>query len=433
MTTAQYNLLPLEAWRRLFGYNPWHFWGLSGTVGASALTSNCNAIVPEYEWQDADAAGRASIREAIMSAEAKLTQYLGYAPAPHYVEETHEFPRYADNGVWRRGFMDSSGRWISVQLRERRVHAVGVEARTAISLAAAVTYSDADGDGLNDTFSISAATTVTDTDQIAVYFAAADRLNSEGVGERWRIAPVRVSISGGTVTITGPSWLCVKPIKYEGASAGGGLDITDSANFVTTLAIYRRYTDPTGTTAAAAQAMLTFETDPGDWWGGGYCCGSSAANDDSTDPAAIATAVARVGIRDARNGIVTPAEAAYNSTTGLWAAVSPGCRPPDRVTVRFYAGADLEGGQMQSELQRVVARLAAAELDRPICACDSTGSGNRALHRWQFDLARTSGANDEAYGAVSAEDLRNPLGTRAGQVHAWKYIVRHAGARGFSV
>jgi len=74
---------------------------------------------------------------------------------------------------------------------------------------------------------------------------------------------------------------------------------------------------------------------------------------------------------------------------------------------------------MDRKFQVAVARMAAAELARPICACDEA---NRELYRWQFDLARTGGANDESYGAVSATDLDNPFGTRRGHVYAWRMI-----------
>src|SRR6185369_16921871 len=99
-----------------------------------------------------------------------------------------------------------------------------------------------------------------------------------------------------------------------------------------------------------------------------------------------------------------------------------------RVTVRYLAGFPLASdGQMQEPYRTMVARLAAAELARPICACDEA---NRELYRWQFDLARTAGSGDEAYGAVSAEDLNNPFGTRRGHVYAWKQVKNLRQLRG---
>jgi hypothetical protein len=153
---------------------------------------------------------------------------------------------------------------------------------------------------------------------------------------------------------------------------------------------------------------------------------SAAYSDSPYDPAAVALAVGRVGVRDARLGIVLPAESSYDTTTGIWSSLDwTVCRVPDRVFVRSYAGYPLDSsGQMDQKWRVVVARLAAAELAQPICGC---ADANRALAYWQFDLARTSGANDEAYGAVSTEDLDNPLGTRRGAVYAWHQVkhLRH--------
>jgi len=65
-----------------------------------------------------------------------------------------------------------------------------------------------------------------------------------------------------------------------------------------------------------------------------------------------------------------------------------------------------------------VARLAAAELSRPVCGCDAA---NRELYHWQFDLSQTA-RGDELFG-ISPENLNNPLGTRRGHVQAWKFIM----------
>jgi hypothetical protein len=122
--------------------------------------------------------------------------------------------------------------------------------------------------------------------------------------------------------------------------------------------------------------------------------------------------------------------ASYNTTTGIWTESSiPPCNPPDRAVIRTLAGYPLAAnGQMDPFWQTVIARFAAAELARPICGCDDA---NRELYRWQFDLARTSGAGDEAYGAISQDDLNNPYGTRRGHVFAWRAVQSRQPWRGF--
>lgn len=424
--------LPLESFRRIIGYNPFHFWQL--TNSDVPLDSKCNSLVYEYSWQNVNAVGRADIRAAIAIAEEKLRSYLHYSPAPHYVEETLSYPRYYDRRSMYAAPIDSDGRRVSLKLAEGYVQALGVEAHTLIGTPSTITYSDSDGDGITDTFTTSAlATTVTDTDQIAVYFSSTDRYTGASIGPRWRIAPVKVTISGGNVTIKGPIWLIVKPIKYQGYSTSSKSLVLDpgnvsnppqpptNLNYATSVEIYRRYTNGDGTTNATAQALFTWETSPG--------CDCATVSDSSTDPAAIATSIGRVGLRDSKTGLVTPGTATYDTTSALWASSAwTGCQPPDRVLIRYLAGLPLVNGEMAPAWQQVVAHLALAELPGPLCNCERA---NREVHYWQTDLARTGGNNDEQYGAISARDLDNPFGTRRGHVFAWRFVQNRYQTRGF--
>lgn len=431
--------LPLDSFRQIMAFNPWHFWGYADT-SRLALTSACNGLVVEYGWQQPDVASRSDIRAAILTAEARLRDYLRYRVAPEYTEATVPWPRYLDASLMRTRPIDPTGRWLSVQLPEGQIQALGVEQLTALALAAPVTLSDPDGDGYDELFTVGPiATTVTDPAQIAVYVPAAARFDgadwTSAVGARWRIAPVNVTISGGMLTITGARWLLVPPIRYEGLiGIGSGLDPSSAATTLAALDVYTRTTDANGTTITTAQATITWETHPWgvqSWWCG--CAGcvtpATAYGGSPFDPAATANAVGRAALRDAALGIVAPAESAYNATTGIWSSLNwTVCTEPDRATVRYLAGLPLDAsGQMQQPWRVVVARLAAAELARPICACDEA---NRELARWQFDLARTSGAGDEAYGAVSAADLNNPFGTRRGHVYAWRQVEQLRTLRG---
>ncbi len=414
------NLLPLYTFYEMMGFHPWHAFGIAGT-GDLAVNTGCDTLVRRYEWQNSDAAGALSVMQAIEDAEKKLTQYLGYSPAPHYTTETRAWP--VSDGPW-----GSDGRWLDMQLNEEEIRAIGVETFTAISASAVVTYSDTDGDTIDDTFTVSAATSITDVSQIAVYFSAGDRFNGWGsstaIGARWRVLPVQVTISAGTVTVKGPKQLCVKPLKYEGVVNIGanGLDPATAANFVTTLDIYQRYTATDGNTISTSQGVITWETRPSHGW---WCCCDGCSTTTSFgsspyDPAATANAVARVGVRDMRHGLLTPAEAAYDSTTLTWSALDWSvCAEPDRVSLRYLAGWPLgSDGQMQEPFRTIVARLAAAELSRPVCGCDAA---NRELYHWQFDISQTA-RGDELFG-ISQENLNNPLGTRRGHIQAWKFIM----------
>lgn len=426
-------LLPLDDFRRILGWNPFHFWGLANAD--VPVTQSCPSVLKEYAWQHVDAAGRSEIRQAIESAEGLLRDYFGFAVAPEYREIEIPWARFADNARTRFGQSDATGRWIAPRLPGvGYVQAAGVESLALIGTAVksdppvpltdTLVFTDRDGDSLDDTFTITMATTETDPDKIAVYFVAADRLDNEPVGARWRIQPAQVQIAGGVATIIGRLWLLVRPIKYQGVNPQP-LDpgnITVNGPYAQSLDVYLRTTDPNGTTIDTSQATVVWETRPcHGWWCG---CGCQAATYDPAgairDPAAIASATARVALRDAKLGILGIGEAVYNTTTGLWSNVPwDTWYEPDRITVRVYAGYPLENQAMLPKFQTVVARLAMAELARPVCACDTA---NRELHNWQFDLARSAGANDETFGYISREDLANPLGTRRGAVFAWKQI-----------
>lgn len=420
------NLLPLEKWRQIMGYHPWHFWGLAGSDLAK-LSSKCNSLVYQYAWQNTDAGSRSDIVAAIENAEAMMAREMGYYPAPHWGEEVVQYPKYYDRSLWRTVMADAEGHWLQVRLKEGRVQQMGVPVWTLLG-SQAVTLSDSDGDGLSDVFTTAAvATTETNSDNIAVYFSAGDRLDT--TLENWEIAPVRKTIAGGNVVIVGRAWQIVKPVLYEGQSPAG-LDPLVVANYATTVDVYVRKNNPDGITNDDCQAELIWETLPYPSWA--TCCGcSSGATTPATDPAAEAYAVARAGIRDGDTGIVYFGRAVYNAATGIWEAVNWGiCRPPDRVRVRYLAGNALANGQMELKYQAAVARLAAAELGRPICACESA---NREVYRWQFDLSRSSGAADESYAYMSPEQLNNPFGMRRGHVYAWKFVQDYRKFVGFSM
>lgn len=419
------NILPLDDFRYAISYHPYHFWQLANDI--IPVTSKCNSLVKEYAWQDADAAGRADVRDAIQTAESRLREHLKFNVGVHFVEETVPYPKMKNPRMMRYANVDPRGRRIPVQLPEGEIIAVGKETRLSIDPGSAVVLTDTYGDGVDDTFTLTVniAGVDVDEDQIAVYFAAADRLDGEAVSEKWRVAPIKVTFSGNTATIIGRSWLIVEPVRYQGVTASP-IDPNVNGNFVSTLAVFKRYSDPDGTTVDNSQAVLIWESHAGLGCSSlpnfATCCSGLTFATGESDPYAEGFAIARAGIRNAKLGYVTPGEVVLNDD-GTWSEISwSGCREPDKVLVRYQAGIEYDNnGSLQngSSWKTIISRLAAAELMRPICGCDQA---NQELYRWQFDLARAAGANDEQY-QISEEDLNNPLGlTRQGAVYAWKQI-----------
>lgn len=422
------NSVPLESFRREMMFHPWGFWQLQAL--GSTFIDDCDTTVTEYAYQASDAAGREDVRGALQKAENLIFTHLGYNIAPRYTEMTLPVPRWYDAKLNRMNYVGADGRWLTVQLPEAKIKAIGVETYALIETVTTaapshLAFSDTDGDGIPDTFTATINTTVTNADEIQVMFAAADRINGAPVSQRWRI-PATVAISGGVATIRGPYWCLVAPIKYQSPLATSALNILTASNFVASLDIYRRYIDPNGQTVDTAQAKLIWETRPFPSFASCVGCSSNAPLN-SRDPAAQAYAIARCGIRDAERGIVSIGESVYNAATGEWTATwMSNCKPPDRIEIRYEAGADLVEGQIDQQWVTTVSRLAAAEMGKRICACNSA---NKELYYWQIDRAFSGQANLEKF-ILTNEDMINPFGTRNGHLFAWKKVRPLAFRRG---
>lgn len=411
------NLLSLEQFRRIVKMNPYHFWQLANEE--IPVNNPCDDLLYEEDWQNSDAMSRSGIREAISMAERKVREWLRYDVAPRYQTAIVDWPRRVNQTEWRGWDVNAIDRSISVSLPWGQVRSVGYRTQS-LQASPAVVVTDDNGDGVLDSFTATFATALTSATDLVAYFTPSDRWDETRLIDDYKIAPLTISISGGVATVKGKAWQIVRPILYANDVASVTLDPDDTDTYVESIAIYREYSDPNGETVETSQATLIWETNPAPW---GWCYASNGASPytpNASDPAAVGKAVARVGIRNAALGIVTPDQAVRDDTTGEWRRVtwSTGYEP-DRVEVRYFAGLDLVDGQMDRTWQEMIAYLALAELEGPICACESVRA---RLHYWQFDLARTGGSNDESY-AISAEDLDNPLGgTRRGHIHAWKRI-----------
>lgn len=416
MTT---NILSLEEWREEIIYHPYHFWQLSGPK--APVTSACNSTVKQYAWQNVGIAGRDEIARAIERAEDLIRPLMGFSTGPHYNEATMQWPRHQQVDIWRAGYAGADGRWINFRLPEGKILKIGSQKTTVLATANAVVYTDANGDGLVDTFttSIPDPGNITDMNQVGLFFQISDQTNGDGYTNQWRIKPIKVTQTGGNIKITGRAWMLVRPELYEGVGVGQ-IDPEDMTNFVTKVDICWVYIDPDGKTVNDAQATLIWETPPYPSWALSFTPPFLTGY----DPAAQAFALARVGIRDAENGEVSLGESIFDPSDNTFKSVpfwgTMRFRPPDRVLIRYLAGADFKADQRVDNIYKpMVARLAAAELNQRICACQDA---NKEIYRWQFDLAQTGGSNSESYTQMSAADLANPLGTRRGQVNAYKQI-----------
>jgi len=397
--------LPLDRWRSILGVHPLHFHQLYSTTLAK-ISSTCGDVWFQYAWQDAHRVGRDDVIQAIHDAEQMVADYVGYHLLPDWVTDerqkcTHPARRelFVGSPVNIRGLMKSAtaGRGYVIS--------GGIKAKSLIDADVAVTgvaLSDEDGDGYDETVTISVATTVTDPDEVRVFYAGQDG------GDEWEIRPIQVSISGGAATIVFMRWLIVDHDLQEGMGAAA-LDGELDASYVGTVDVYRVYNDP------QTQAQMLWERDPE-----GACgCGESSCN--------VCTFAAQngcLGVRDSRLAFLTYRPATWDAAAGAFDAADLAvCREPDRVRLWYYSGWQepyprntMKKTHLDPFWERVITRLSIGLLDRDVCSCNNA---ERFVEYWRTDMSRAEG-NVRFQGVTDAQ-LECPFGqpTR-GALYAWK-------------
>lgn len=378
------TLLPIDSWAKIMGLSPWWF-NQVGEGFANPDTAQCAHVFFQYQWQQ-DFLSREEIAQAISMAEDMIAAQLHYYPAPKYfIDEVQQYPRPYNRELYAGG-RTPRGQLKSVQLNWHKVQGGGVLARSLINASTAVVLSDNDGDGVKETFTLTQATTVTDPNEIGVYFTTADR-NSDPIDETWRVRPVRVTISGGNAVVTGHASLLVKPDLTFRTDATA-LDVTVASNFVTALDVYRVYRDDDTSTNKQGNAIweLTPCVDP---------------------PCGVEYSALCIGARMAEIGFVS-VDYSINDT----------CRgtAPDRVSVNYLAGEPLMGGQMNPVMADIVAHLATALLPVDKCGCERS---DRIIAYWRdVNPASGEGMRQQLIGSYR----ENPFGPQRGAMYSWNRI-----------
>lgn len=380
------TLLPLDSWAKIMGVNPWEF-NQIGEGFPVPNTAQCEHVFFQYQWQQ-DFLSRDEIAQAIQSAETMIADYLGFWPAPKYlVDEVHGYPRTGIRDTWGNGGT-ARGQYKALQAHWGKIQGGGIMARSTVDLAGAVVLSDTNGDGIDDKFTVTVATSVTDVSEIAIYFKSSDR-NGDDVDETWRIRPVKVSISGGNAVITGhPSLLVIPDLATK--TDAEVLDVTASI-YVSEVEVYRVYRDTTATTTTMNQGSAMWENTPGG-------C--------DTPDCAVQYVPICLGFRNAYTGLV------YTDYM-LDGVCPPYAREPDRVSMNYLAGEPLVNGQMNPDLADAVAKLATSLLPVDKCGCERS---NRIISWW-----RSMVNQGEEQRPITTEEINNnPFGeARRGTLFAW--------------
>lgn len=410
--------LSLDRFAKIMGINPVHFQGASTNTVFPITRNTCNDLWPQYSWQSSDRVSRDDLARAIADAEDEIARVLHYFPAPRWTsQEIKMFPRFYRRDLFKRGATNVRGARTGLRTTWGKIIAPGRRdlspVGTATTAALTLAYSDSDSDGFFETATVTLPTTFTSVCELKVYFADHDG------DQEWEIRPARSkSISGGSVTFVFDSWLFINPALQQAYPTDAGyttIDITTTANYVTSVEVYREFNDTTETSA-------TFYWEPDPPTTNLFCgtCGGVGC-----EACVLTTQNGCIYIRDAELGIVVPQPATYSVSDAQWGgACFTVCRDPDMVKIWYYSGnygeRFLRGSgcdPLDRHYAEAIAWLATARLERPFCGCANVTALAEYLRQ---DLARAG----EVSFQISPSDLDNPFGTRRGEIMAWRKVSK---------
>lgn len=372
------TLLPLDNWAELMGFDYWQFnqIGLGIQFGRD---TQCQTVWHQHQWQK-QFLSIDEIALAISSAENALAPLLNYFPAPKYiVNDDITYP--VDYRTGTPYFLTSRGQFKAIQTTYQHIQALGTRTRTLISANVLYTTSDTDNDGVDDTFSVTVATTETDLSKLVLYFSAADR---QALDETWRIRPLRVTADGVNATFTGRLSLLVDPVLKE-ALDPQKLDATASI-YVTTIDAY----------------ILSYDTSliGTSYWDTAYSCVISWSSGISPNTIMVKP----------KDGYIRP--------------IIDGCYSmgyaPDRISLNYLAGVPYDTtGRMQMPYALMVARLACDYLPATSCGCDRA---DQAINFWSSSPAD----GEQRRRPLSLKEIdTNPFQPTRGGIYAWAMVQEY--------
>jgi hypothetical protein len=277
-----------------------------------------------------------------------------------------------------------------------KVIETGIKGQSLIQAAVPVVYSDVDGDGYDELATVTVATTVTDKEEIAVFFPGTNGEYS------YEIRPVDVSLAAGVATITFQKYLAPFVALWEKLPSPDDpvlqIDGDDNSNFVTTVDVYRVYND------ISQQVLLYSEP---------TCSGTSQVESDGC-----------LYVRNSRLGILAYQQATFNVTTQVWSPCTSCTKLHVRAIAYYRAGLKNVGNayphlRMKPDLARLICYYALTLADKPICGCDSFTS------QYEFQITDLAEVGEKKSFQNTEETLNNPLGTKRAAINMWKYILKN--------
>jgi hypothetical protein len=399
--------LSLTHFFRIMGVDPLHAYGIQLAEDTGRVS--CDKGWPQYDWQNFDTLSREGLAMAIRSAEDDIENMLRTRLLPTWeIDERVSTARPNRKELLNVTGTDIRGHRQRVKTRYGNVISGGIRSKTLVEAAAAIVFTS---EYLPTTYNETATVTVTvtagtDPEDIRAYMPGASGADTH------EIRPIDVSVSGTTATITFRRELAVDPDLYEayGRSAWGVVDGETDGNFVSTVDVYTVENDP--------QTQISFLWEPL-----GLPCDCQTTLSTCLNCAYTTQTGCFVLHEEPKLGLLAYAPGTWNSTTEVFDSVSYTVgRNPDQLRLWYYAGLREEGQannltRMSNRWAQIVARMAAARLDRHPCSCNAYW-----WEHWAQDLAFVSGATELAAYNINADDLSNPFGTRRGEVWAWQQL-----------
>lgn len=413
------TILPLDRFAANIGIHPIHFNQVyldildSSQSEELAPANLCGQPLVQYGWMRANMIGREEIAQAILEAETQIREQLGYNIAPAWTRNERVVTPRSSYGPEFFSFGQGLRGPVGVQVKNGYLLSGGVEATSLVAAAAPVVYTDVDNDGYKETATITVNTTLTEPQELAVFYPG------HSGDFAWEIRPLQnISISAGVAVLTCRREQLVLEALLESLTPRG-VDGTDDAKFLANVDVYRHYNDP------STQVRYLWTVPGAGMWDGWCNCGLAGCVTCQQD-----TQFGCLNIRLSRQGVFNISPGVWNAGTGVFdGAMWTNCRAPDNADVYYYSGwrypsAKFPLLQIDPLWERVVSFLALSLLDRPMCACESLQG---YMQHWRDDLAAvvsTPSGGSETYRLTTGQ-LANPLGTTRAAMHAWQHVARH--------
>jgi hypothetical protein len=351
------SAVKLARYAQIIGLEENGFFGLNAP---DINTDNCHPIWTLVE--------RVRIARYLAEAQEEIEQVTGYPLTPRWIEEEQQYYSF------------------SVHARWTKIIEGGFRNTSVIHAGMSITYT-------SDPITITHATTVTDTGEIAVMHPGTDI----------EIYPSSVEISGGTVTIQIPWARLVKESAQDNAATGSSYSVVPPAAgtvYEATVDIVRVYNDD----SIQAGLFWTHRESAGCACTCASCCGTCG---DYSETACMY-------IINPETGAIDVLPASWSGATG-WTAYCDTCycALPDRMRLNYRAGMS----PMTLRVEEAVISLAHAKMSEPICNCGVAGE------RWKAD-------NE----VVPFTNGKLPFGlSKRGAFRAWDITTKVMTLRGMAI